>query len=106
MSVLLPPATRFLLLLNVAVFLVTPLAPDLIMGRFALWPLSSGLFRPWQLITYAFLHGSLMHIFFNMLALFFFGGPLERYLGRRRFLSFFLVCVLTAALTQLAVESA
>jgi membrane associated rhomboid family serine protease len=106
MSALLPPATRALLLINVAVFLLEPLAPNLIMGQFALWPLGSELFRPWQLLTYAFLHGSLMHIFFNMLALFMFGGPLERYLGQRRFLTFFLVCVLTAALTQLAVQSA
>jgi len=104
MSALLPPATRALILINVGVFLLQSVAGDRIGGLFALWPLHSGLFRPWQLITYAFLHGSLLHVFLNMFALFMFGGALERYWGGRRLVIFFLVCVLTAALTQLAVE--
>src|SRR5213080_3988239 len=59
---LLPPATRALILINVAVFLLQQLAPDLMAGLFALWPLGSPLFRPWQLLSYAFLHGNLVHI--------------------------------------------
>ncbi len=98
-----PPATRALLLINVAVFLLQQLAGDLIMQLFALWPLGGG-FRPWQLISYAFLHGSVLHIFFNMFALYMFGGALESYWGGRRLVLFYLVCVLTAALTQLAVQ--
>jgi len=74
-------------------------------GLFALWPLGSPLFRPWQLISYAFLHGNLVHIFFNMFALFMFGRALETYWGGRRLVMFYLVCVLTAALTQLLVQS-
>ena len=99
----LPPATRALILINVAVFLLQQVAGDLIAQLFALWPLGAG-FRPWQLITYAFLHGGVLHIFFNMFALYMFGGALERYWGGRRLVLFFLVCVLTAALTQLAVQ--
>ncbi len=102
---LLPPATRALILINVAVFLLQQLAPDLMAGLFALWPLGSPLFRPWQLISYAFLHGNLVHIFFNMFALFMFGRALEAYWGGRRLVTFYLVCVLTAALTQLLVQS-
>src|SRR2546430_513435 len=102
---LLPPATRALILINVAVFLLQQLAPDLMAGLFALWPLGSPLFRPWQLLSYAFLHGNLVHIFFNMFALFMFGRALETYWGGRRLLTFYLVCVLTAALTQLLVQS-
>src|ERR1700704_2810407 len=78
---LLPPATRVLILINVAVFLLQQLAPELMVGLFALWPLGSPLFRPWQLISYAFLHGSLAHIFLNMFALFMFGRALESVRG-------------------------
>jgi membrane associated rhomboid family serine protease len=104
MSALLPPATRALILINVGVFLLQSVAGNLMAGLFALWPLHSELFRPWQLLTYGFLHGSVLHVFLNMFALFMFGGALERYWGARRLVIFFLVCVLTAALTQLAVE--
>jgi membrane associated rhomboid family serine protease len=100
-----PPATRALILVNVAVFLLqqVPGVGNLIAQLFALWPLGAG-FRPWQLITYAFLHANVLHIFLNMFALYMFGGALERYWGGRRLVLFFLVCVLTAALTQLAVQ--
>jgi membrane associated rhomboid family serine protease len=60
----------------------------------------------WQLISYAFLHGSLAHIFLNMFALFMFGSGLESYWGARRFLVYYFVCVLAAAVTQLLVEGA
>jgi membrane associated rhomboid family serine protease len=105
----LPPATRALILINVCVSVVQQLAPDPMAALFALWPPGSRLFEPWQLITYAFLHaqwshGGWMHLFFNMFALFMFGGALERRWGGRRFVTFYLVCVLSAALTQLAVQ--
>jgi rhomboid family protein len=103
-----PPATRVLILINVGVFLLQQLAGPLMDVLFALWPLGSPLFRPWQLVTYAFLHdpSSLAHIFFNMFALYMFGRALELYWGGRRLVMYYLVCVLTAALTQLAVERA
>jgi membrane associated rhomboid family serine protease len=99
-----PPATRALILINVGVFLLQQLDHPLVEGLFALWPLGSPLFRPWQLLTYAFLHGSVLHIFFNMFALYMFGRALEAYWGGRRLVVFFLVCVLTAALTQLVAQ--
>jgi membrane associated rhomboid family serine protease len=89
----------------VAVFLLQQVAGDAIATWFALWPLGSPLFEPWQLISYAFLHGNLAHIFFNMFGLFMFGSALERYWGSRRLLTFYLVCVLSAALTHLVVQS-
>src|SRR5258708_27160213 len=104
MSALMPPATRALILINVAVFLLQQLAPELIAAYFALWPLGSAQFRPWQLLSYAFLHGNALHIFTNMFALFMFGRTLERYWGGRRLAIFYLVCVITAALTQLCVQ--
>jgi membrane associated rhomboid family serine protease len=107
MSVLLPPATRALILINVGVYLLELAAAPLLIKWLALWPLGSGLFRPWQLLSYAFLHdpSNPAHIFLNMFALFMFGRSLELYWGGRRLVSFFLVCAFAAALTQLAVES-
>jgi membrane associated rhomboid family serine protease len=99
----LPPATRALLFANIAVFLLQCLLWDLMMQLFALWPIGAG-FRPWQLVTYAFLHEHLPHLFFNMVGLFLFGGRLEQYCGTRYFLSYYTACVLTAAATQIAVQ--
>jgi membrane associated rhomboid family serine protease len=101
-----PPVTRALILTNIGVFLLQLVAWDLMLGLFALWPPASGLFHIWQLITYAFLHGNLAHIFLNMFALFMFGRGLEMYWGGRRFLIYYFVCVLSAAVTQLLVEGA
>ena len=103
-----PPATTALIAANVAVFLLQGLAPQLIVP-FALWPLAtSGMnlgasFAPWQLVTYAFLHGGLLHLAFNMFALYMFGGALERVFGTRRYLTLYFVSVLSAAATQLVV---
>jgi membrane associated rhomboid family serine protease len=105
----LPPVTRALLMANVAIFLLQLATGDLLIGPFALWPFGSTQFRGtpefelWQLVTYGFLHGSLAHLFFNMLALYMFGGDIERLLGSRRFLVYYLACVIGAAVAQLLV---
>ena len=98
-----PPATRALILINVALWLLELVAGNSLIGLFALWPLGSPLFHPWQLLTYGFLHDPTngWHIFLNMFALYMFGRSLESYWGSRRFLIYFLVCVLAAGLTQL-----
>ena len=70
---------------------------------FALWPLRSGLFWPWQMVSYGFLHGDLLHLFFNMLGLWMFGSELERLWGRHRYWQFLLASVLAAAATQLLI---
>jgi membrane associated rhomboid family serine protease len=70
----------------------------------ALWPLYSGYFQPWQLISYAFLHGSFNHLFFNMFALWMFGLPIERLWGSQKFAEYFFICVLGAGLIQLLVQ--
>ena len=101
----LPPAVKALIIANFGVFLLEQAAFDRIVRLFALWPVGP-LFRPWQLLTYAFIHGGWLHIFFNMFALFVFAPALERFWGARRFLLYYFVCVITAALTQLAVQHA
>jgi membrane associated rhomboid family serine protease len=103
----LPPVTRAILLINIVVFLVQQVAGGLLLQLFALWPVGDELFQPWQLVTYSFLHQGITHIFFNMFALYMFGGPLEQSLmGSRRFAIYYLVCVVSAAATELMVENA
>lgn len=97
----LPPVTQAFILANVALFCI-----DFSMGQalshwLALWPINSEMFFPWQLVTYAFMHGSFNHIFFNMLGMWMFGSELERIWGPRRFGHFMLASILSAAVIQL-----
>ena len=106
----LPPVTRALMIANGLVFVLQLALGDAALAAFELWPLGSGNdpyagsgFLPWQLLTYGFMHGGFAHLLFNMLALLMFGAPLEHTWGDRRFLTYYLVCVVGAALCQLAV---
>jgi membrane associated rhomboid family serine protease len=100
----LPPATQALLLANVAMFFLGDLLAPGLLSPLALYPVGAG-FWPWQIGTYAFLHGSFNHLFFNMLGLWMFGGELEHVWGQRRFLQFYAASVVAAALTQLLVNA-
>jgi rhomboid family protein len=102
----LPPVTRALIIANVVAFLLEFVAFDPIIELFALWPVGSPLFQPWQVVSYAFLHESLPHIFFNMFGVFMFGRPLEVFWGPRRFVFYYFACILTAAGTELLVQNA
>ena len=99
-----PPVTRALLITNVAVFLLQGVAGPEMIAWFALWPPGppdQPPFEIWQLVTYGFLHGSLMHIAFNMLALYMFGSDIERLFGSKFFLQYYFACVVTGAITHL-----
>jgi membrane associated rhomboid family serine protease len=108
----LTPVVRTLLYANLLAFLLETLSSDKLLADFALWPWgtdrASGIppFEPWQLITYAFLHGGIWHLFGNMFALYMFGPDVERALGSRRFTLYYFVCVIGAALAQLLVVQA
>jgi membrane associated rhomboid family serine protease len=97
----LPPVTKVFMLVCVAVFCAQLLLGQWIEGLFALWPIASGYFMPWQVLTYAFLHGDFGHLFFNMLGLWMFGGELERLWGQKRFIQFLIAGALAAAAVQL-----
>ena len=102
-----PPVTTSLIVANVALFLLNTSVGD-VLAPLALWPIGSSQFAgvgfaPWQLVTYAFLHGSFTHLLFNMFALYMFGGAIEQVFGSRRYLAYYAVCVISAALTQLLV---
>lgn len=95
-----PPVTKALLLICTAIFCVLLLLP---IGHWlALQPVGSGLFWPWQPLTYAFLHRDPTGLFFNLLGLWMFGADLERLWGWKRYVQFLLACVLTAAAVALA----
>jgi membrane associated rhomboid family serine protease len=97
-----PPATQTLIGLNVIAFALQGLLGDRVFEDLALWPIGTG-FGPWQIITYGFLHGGLMHLLFNMFALYMFGSDIELVWGQRRFGTYYLACIVTAAIAQLAV---
>jgi membrane associated rhomboid family serine protease len=103
------PVTAALVVLNVGLFVQQAFAPALTLSL-ALWPIGGAWlfvpqagFAPYQVVTYAFLHGSVPHLLFNMLGLYMFGAPLERALGPKRFVFYYLACVVSAAITQLVV---
>ena len=109
-----PPVTKTLLIANVAVYLAQQFADNALLIWFALWPLASigpsgpdmppG-FMPWQLVTYSFLHGNELHILVNMLGLYMFGSEVERVLGPRRYVTYYFVSVLAAAIAQLVMST-
>lgn len=102
----LPPVVKNLLIANVLVYLAqlyfrhteTPLE---LYG--ALWPLASGNFKIWQLVTHMFMHDSsgFFHILFNMFTLYMFGAQLEDVWGSKRFFNFYMICGIVAGLAQL-----
>ena len=100
----LPPVTKNLLILNILIWLVTELAGPSFAHKLSIYAglhyFSSGLFNPFQLVTYMFLHANFTHLFFNMFALFMFGGLLERTLDSRRFLFYYISCGIGAGLIQ------
>ena len=94
------PWVQRLLLANVVVFLITIVNPA-VRVEFAFIP-ALAIYRPWTIVTYAFLHANMMHIFFNMLMLFFFGPRLEERLGSRTFIWFYVLCGIGGAILSFA----
>ena len=104
---LFPPVIKNLLIINVLVFLAQSVFgkshPFEAENLFALHDIHSVYFKPHQLITHMFMHGGAGHLFFNMFALWMFGTVLETQLGSKRFLTFYLLSGLGAALLHLGV---
>ena len=97
-----PPVVLNLIIINVLIFMDTALLPkagNAIIEYFAL-SLGTPFFHVYQFITYMFLHANFEHIFFNMFALWMFGRTLEYELGQKRFLTYYMVCGIGAALIQ------
>lgn len=98
-----PPITRNLILINVVCFLIQEVLRmrgiDVTTWLGLHFALASQ-FNVFQLVTYMFLHGSWTHLFFNMFSLWMFGGLIERTLGAKRFLLYYMVCGIGAGLCQ------
>ncbi|WP_228235509.1 rhomboid family intramembrane serine protease [Allomuricauda sp. M10] len=82
-------AVKHLLIINVIMFFATQLYGDQMYQWMSLWFPKNSNFEWWQVVTHMFMHGNLMHIVFNMYALWAFGTPLEQIWGRNKFLFFY-----------------
>jgi membrane associated rhomboid family serine protease len=106
-SQVLPPVIKNLIIINVIVFLLQKTTQNsgsvFMENYFALHDIRSDFFKPHQIVTYMFLHGGFWHIFWNMLILWMFGSILENYWGPKRFLTFYVVCGIGAAILHLVV---
>ncbi len=106
---ILPPVIKNLLIINVLVFAAQYISNGTfgypLEYRFALHYWQSELFMPHQLVTHLFMHGSPSHLIFNMFALWMFGNVLENVWGSKRFLIFYFVCGLGAAVCFLGVQT-
>jgi membrane associated rhomboid family serine protease len=106
----LPTGVKWLLIINVAVFVIGGLLPPSLQADlqvFALVPSTVvHYFTIWQLVTYLFLHGGIWHLVFNMLSLWMFGVPLEQVWGTRRFLKYYFICGIGAGLCDVILNVA
>lgn len=119
----LTPVVKNLIIINVVVFLAQAIAPgkeflcyfnssmmridevmDIITGYLSMWSYKTNCFKPYQLFTYMFVHGGFTHILFNMLSLAFMAPILETYWGPKRFLTFYLVTGIGAAVFSILVN--
>lgn len=100
----LPPVVKNIILINILMLLVTFVVKNImgidLTGVLGLYFPKSEHFMPLQIITHMFMHGGLMHLFFNMFALYMFGGILENVWGPKRFFVYYMVCGLGAALVH------
>lgn len=101
-----PPVTKNLILINALIWLIEVVFPAFgsngIIRHLGLHYVGASFFNPIQIVTYMFVHDqhSILHILFNMFTLFMFGPLLERVWGSKRFLLFYMVCGVGAALVQ------
>jgi membrane associated rhomboid family serine protease len=104
---ILPPVVKNILIISVLMFVIQYILQirmnlDLT-DYLGLHYFSAPLFRPYQFVTYIFMHGGIAHLFFNMFAVWMFGAALENIWGSKRFLIFYLITGMGAALIQYVV---
>ena len=99
----LPSAVKHIMIISLCMMIMTYLNEPLMARLFALNPITF-IKRPWQLVTYMFMHGNFAHLFFNMYTLYVFGTVLERVWGTRKFLLYYFVTGIGAALVHIGVQ--
>lgn len=97
-------AVKHILIINVILFFATQMYGDQMYQWLSLWFPQNGNFQWWQVVSHMFMHGNLMHILFNMYALWAFGTPLERVWGRNKFLFFYFSAGLGSAMLHTGVN--
>lgn len=98
-----PPVVKNIIIVNVLIYLLTVVTGNFMYEHFALFYFKSPLFKPYQLVTHMFMHGGFTHILFNMYTLFIFGSVLERVWGSQKFLFYYFVTGIGAALLHMGV---
>ncbi len=103
----LPTVVKNILIINVVLFAAKFfLANTINLDQYLdLFPIGSSAFKPYQFVTYMFMHADISHLFFNMLALYMFGSILENLWGPKRFINYYLLCGLGAAALQLVISN-
>ena len=98
------PTVKQLLIINVIFYFGSSfsLNTEFIYSLFSLHFPENPEFKFWQLLTHMFMHGGILHLAFNMFALWMFGSAIESIFGSRRFLFFYLTCGLGAAIAQIS----
>jgi membrane associated rhomboid family serine protease len=97
------PIIKKLFWANIVLFILTLLTGDFFYEYFAQWNFRGDNYHFWQLVTHQFLHGGFVHIIFNMLALVSIGPFCEEYLGERKFLPFYILSGIGAALLHMSI---
>ena len=92
------PVIKNLVIINTVMLIATWIIGESMYEKLALFPFESPFFKPYQLITHMFMHGDFWHLFFNMYTLMIFGTVLERIWGSKKFLLFYFVTGIGAAL--------
>lgn len=95
-----PFVVRNLIIINAIMYIVTMFTQNFMYETFSLFYFTSPFFKPFQLITYMFMHGGFWHIFFNMFSLYMFGSVLENVWGSKKFFIFYMVTGIGAGLVN------
>ena len=93
-----PPVIKNIIIINIIMFVATLIIGNFMYEKLSLFYFKSQFFKPYQFLTHMFMHGSFVHILFNMYTLFFFGSVLENVWGGKKFLLYYLVTGIGAAI--------
>ena len=93
-----PPVLKNIIIINIIMFVATLIIGNFMYEKLSLFYFKSQFFKPYQFLTHMFMHGSFVHILFNMYTLFFFGSVLENVWGGKKFLLYYLVTGIGAAI--------
>ena len=95
---------KHLIIINVLLFLATQVFGEKMYDLLAMHYFESPLFKPWQVVTHIFMHGSVQHILFNMIGLWMFGSSVEQMIGTKRFLILYFIAGIGAVLFSQGID--